>query len=367
VERSTVDIYEDRGEVWAKSVTPVRESEALSFGAGIREGAHRIDIGCGAGRYTGSLGRPCVGLDAARSMLDMCRTADTGALLVQADIEALPFGRRALGGAWANMSYLHIPKKRLPAALADLHRTLEVGAPVDLQVLEGEFEGTGLPEDRLGGRFFAAWDSAHLEDVVSGAGFDVEATETHRDGPGRRDVIRIRAKRARTLPDTVGPGMRLLVCGLNPSLYSADAGMAFARKGNRFWTAATSAGLVTKDRDPRRALEIDGVGMTDMVKRASTGAAELTAEEYRRGAERVERMVEWLQPAAVCFVGLAGWRAAVDRSAVAGPQDRLFGGRPAYVMPSTSGANAHSRPDDLASHLANAIVLADESLGMVRR
>jgi double-stranded uracil-DNA glycosylase len=367
VERSTVAIYEDRGELWAEKATPVRREAALGFGAEIREGTQRVDIGCGAGRYTGFLGSPCIGLDAARSMLDMCRSAVPDALLVQADIETLPFGPGTLGGAWANMSYLHIPRVRLPLALCDLHGVLQIGAPIDLQVLEGEFEGTGLPEDRLGGRFFAAWKSSQLEDVVQGAGFDVERTETDPDGPSRHDVLRIRATRARTLPDTVGPGMRLLVCGLNPSLYSADAGVGFARPGNRFWTAAMTAGLVTKVRDTRHALEVDHVGMTDMVKRATTKAKELTPDEYRAGAARVERMVEWLEPGAVCFVGLAGWRAAVESDAVAGPQERRFGGRPAYVMPSTSGANAHSRPADLASHFEQAMRLADQNEATVRQ
>ena len=134
-------------------------------------------------------------------------------------------------------------------------------------------------------------------------------------------MIRIKATRARTLPDMVGPGMRVLVCGLNPSIYSADVGIGFARAGNRFWTAATSAGLVSRDRDPRHALGVDRVGMTDMVKRATSNAASLSGDEYSSGAERVEHMVEWLQPSAVCFVGLAGWRVAVDRSVVAGTQE----------------------------------------------
>jgi TDG/mug DNA glycosylase family protein len=308
------------------------------------------------------LGRPCIGLDAARSMLDMCRDAAPLALLVQADMEALPFGQRILDGAWANMSYLHLPRTRLPAALADLHRVLQVGSPLDIQVLEGSFEGTGLPEDRVGGRFFAAWEPAHLADVVTGAGFDVTSTETGAGGPGKHGVVRLRAHRARTLPDTVGPGMRLLVCGLNPSVYSADAGIGFARPGNRFWPAATASGLVTQVRDPRRVLEVDHVGMTDMVKRATPNASKLSADEYRLGAARLERLVEWLAPAAVCFVGLAGWRAAVDRTATAGAQERAFGGRPAYVMPSTSGANASSRLEDLTAHMERAMLLAEASL-----
>ena len=167
--------------------------------------------------------------------------------------------------------------------------------------------------------------------------------------------------RARTLPDTVGPGMRLLLCGLNPSIYSADRGMGFARPGNRFWPAALAAGIVSRDRDPAHALLHHRVGMTDLVKRATIGAKELTVDEYRAGAERVRRLVEWLQPGAVCFVGLAGWRAAIDRKAVAGPQPEPFGGRPAYVMPNSSGLNAHATPAILADHLRAAAALADES------
>ena len=65
--------------------------------------------------------------------------------------------------------------------------------------------------------------------------------------------------------------------------------------------------------------------------------------------------------ATVVMVGLAGWRAAVDRKAVAGEQPEAFGGRPVYVMPSTSGLNAGSRLDDLVDHLRAAAHLADVS------
>ncbi len=361
MERATVAVYEDRGAKWAEGTRAERRESARSFGSEIPKGMPRVDVGCGAGRYTGMLGEPCIGLDAARSMLGMCRQAVPQALLVQADMEALPFGLRVLAGAWANMSYLHLPRTRLPAALAELHRSLDVGAPVDMQVLHGDFEGTGLPDDRVGGRFFAAWQVPHLAYVAEGAGFTVMSTETDKGGPGEHGVVRLRAHRARTLADTVGPGMRLLVCGLNPSVYSADAGFGFARPGNRFWPAASSSGLVTKTHDPRHALEVDGVGMTDMVKRATPSASELSTEEYRLGAARLERLVAWLEPAAVCFVGLAGWRASVNRKAAAGVQELPFGGRPVYVMPSTSGANANSTLKVLTAHMEQALLLAEAS------
>ena len=292
-----------------------------------------------------------VGLDASVTMLRLARDVAPHALLVQADVESLPFRPQSLAGAWANMTYLHLPRPRLPLALAHLHRAMRPGAPLDLQVLAGDFDWATLPDDDVPGRWFAGWPRDRLADVVIGAGFAVHSVDQGRSG----DEVRVTAERLRTLPDTVGPDMRLLVCGLNPSLYSADRGVGFARPTNRFWRAATGAGLVTRPFDPVNALVAHGVGMTDLVKRATVGSRELSADEYRAGAARVERLVAWLRPRAVCFVGLEGWRAAVDRRAQPGWQAQGFGGAPAYVMPSTSGLNAHSSLGALADHLAAAV------------
>jgi TDG/mug DNA glycosylase family protein len=232
---------------------------------------------------------------------------------------------------------------------------LTVGAPFELQVLEGEYEGDDLPGDDVGGRFFAGWPPDRLADQVTGAGFEVEEGSLTVSG----DEVRLRAVRSRTLADTVAVDMRLLICGVNPSLYSADAGVGYARPGNRFWPAALAAGVVDRDRDPVHALIGHGMGMTDFVKRATRTAAEVTADEYRRGYARVERLVEWLQPGAVCFVGLSGWRTVVDPKSVAGPQAQRIGGRPAYVMPSTSGLNARTSLTELTEHLLAAGTLGD--------
>jgi TDG/mug DNA glycosylase family protein len=290
-------------------------------------------------------------------MLLLAREAEPAAWPVQADLEALPFRRGALGAGWARASYLHVPNERLPWALADLQRALAVGAPAHLLLDAGDAEEGGLlADDDFPGRWFAAWSAAALTDVFVGAGFTVKSCAVDAEEPF---WLEAHVVRARTLPDTVGPGMRLLVCGLNPSVYSADAGVGFARPGNRFWNAALAAGIVTRARDTRHALVAHGIGMTDLVKRATPRADELKREEYRAGVARVERLVRWLQPGAVCFVGLAGWRAAVDRRAVAGEQPDGIGGRPAYVMPSTSGLNARTPPSELADHLRAAATLAD--------
>jgi double-stranded uracil-DNA glycosylase len=348
----TIEAYERGGARWAAGRRPVRRPEARAFGRGVEVGQPRVDLGCGAGRYLNELGAPAVGLDASPAMLARCRVAAPGVALVCGDLEALPFGRGTLAGGWANMSYLHLPRSRLPLALADLHATLRPGSPLDLQVLGGDYEGRNLPEDDVGGRYFAGWRPGALADVVVGAGFTVTKVATV------EEVVRVQGSRARTLPDTVGPDMLLLVVGLNPSLRSADAGVAFAPRGNRFWTAALAAGVVSRARDPRHALLVDGVGLTDVVKRASARADVLAAHEYRSGMTRLEGMVRWLTPALTCFVGLSGWRAAVDPGAPPGLQERALGGRPVYVMPSTSGANAHADLTALTTHLAAAKALA---------
>jgi TDG/mug DNA glycosylase family protein len=99
--------------------------------------------------------------------------------------------------------------------------------------------------------------------------------------------------------------------------------------------------------------------MTDLVKRATRGTVDLKPSEYREGAQRVERLVQWLRPSVVVFVGLEGWRAAVDRGARPGLQRSTFGAASAYVMPSTSGLNAHARLSDLVAHLRAARRAAD--------
>jgi TDG/mug DNA glycosylase family protein len=274
---------------------------------------------------------------------------------VQADLEALPFRRGSLGAAWARASYLHVPKVWLPLALAELHQSLALGAPIHLTMRAGDAEGP-IPDDDFPGRFFADWPPDALGRVVLGAGFSIDELATE---PGGGEWLHVRARRARTLPDSVGPDLRVLLVGLNPSEYSADAGVGFARPGNRFWPAALTAGLVTRDRDARHALLVNRVGMTDLVKRATASASGLTAGEYREGAARVEDLVAWLHPRVVCFVGLTGYRAAVQPGATGGVQPAAFGGALTYVMPNPSGANAHATPAGLGEHLRAVRALAD--------
>ena len=226
----------------------------------------------------------------------------------------------------------------VPEALRALHRALPVDAVVRVRLAVETRRGLGVAA------------TPTLGDLLRGAGFAEDERPDAVDGRAGLPV-----RRLRTLPDSVGPGLRLLVVGLNPSLVAADAGFGFAGPTNRFWKAAVAAGLVSAARDPGHALAADGVGMTDLVKRATPRSSEVSPDEYRTGAGRVARLVGWLAPAATCLVGLEGWRAAVDRRAGPGWQHGGWGGRPVYVMPSTSGLNASARLDDLVGHLRAAL------------
>ncbi len=362
MDSTTVAIYEQQAQRYQARRQPLSAPVAQALNTATPVGAVRLDAGCGPGWYGPHLGEPYVALDIARSMLELVPTYAPGALRVQADLAHLPFRRHSIGAAFANRSYLHVPKVDLPLALWDLHRVVAPGAGVRIAMIEGDYEGRQSDDDLAVGdasRFFALWPEASLVDVFTGAGFaDLRVERMERS-------LVTAATRARTLADVVGPSMRLLIVGLNPSLYAADVGVGFARPGNRFWPALNAAGITGVNRDPMRLFRQHRIGMTDMVKRATSKADEVTKVEFRNGLERLDRLCVWLQPAAVCILGLTGYRAATDRAATTGWQTRSLGGCPVYVMPNPSGLNAHDTVESLARHLRIALAERQPSPGFL--
>ena len=346
----TIRVYDELADEWLNRRSLRFRDRLDDFGKRLDDGPV-ADLGCGPGWHTPLLPQPAIAFDASRSMLAKAQSR----LRVVGDLRALPFRRGALRGAWASRSYVHLKRTEVPMALADLHAALAPGAPVELHLFAGDMEHGEIAGDDFPGRYFSHWPQELLQAVLEGAGFSIEHTSR------KERTLFITARRSHTLADTVGAGMRLLVCGLNPSLYAAALGVGFATSGNRFWPAAIAAGLVSADRDPQSALRNHGVGMTDLVKRPSRRAEEIAASEFRQGLRRLETLAGWLRPAVLCFVGLAGWRAAVDRRAQAGAQSRRIGGSPVYLMPSTSGLNARCSLDELTEHLRRAERLAEGS------
>ena len=216
-------------------------------------------------------------------------------------LRALPFATGSLDAAWAERSLVHLRRSLVPMALWDLHRSLRVGAKVCLKLFEGRPEHGQVDDDDVPGRWFSAWPEPLLRQVLSGAGFGVDLLE--RRGGGTVDDLQVWATRQRTLADTVGPGMRLLLVGLNPSLVAADAGVAFHRRGNRAWPALAAGRSGDGGPRPVQLLRQHRIGMTDLVKRASPRADGLSAGEYLAGIDRLESLCSWLAPDVVCMVG----------------------------------------------------------------
>ncbi len=148
-------------------------------------------------------------------------------------------------------------------------------------------------------------------------------------------------ERVRTLPDLLAPGLRLLFVGFNPSVRAARLGHYYAGRNNRFWDLLSAAGLTPgrwRFEQDRALLEL-GIGVTDLVKRPTRSAAEVTAEEFRRGAERFRGLVRELRPRVVCYNGKGVYlRAAGVASAPWGRQEHgLVEGTADFVAPSPSG------------------------------
>ena len=312
-----------------------------------------LDLGCGPGWHLPLLA-PAVGLDLSYEMAKLAREHGPA---VQGDLTVLPLTGQSVGGVWASRSLVHLPRAEVPMALAELHRVMKTGAKAHIWLFEGDDEARLNANDSLPGRTYSYWPVDLLRSAFEGAGFAVDEF-IRWDVPSKTGVpagqLMATVTRQWSLPNYVASGMKLLICGLNPSPGSADSGVGFHRAGNRFWPAAIQAGLVTRDRDPRHALAYHGMGMTDLVKRPTRRADEVDRAEFGSGMERLRDLVEWLEPEAICMVGLAGWRLAVDRKAERGWQPEGIAGRPVYLMPSTSGLNAHDTVDTLADHLRTA-------------
>ncbi len=161
----------------------------------------------------------------------------------------------------------------------------------------------------------------------------------------------------RTLPDLVGPGLRLLFVGINPGLWTAAVQTHFARPGNRFYPALLKAGIFSDPVDSsdgmndadRAAFTARGLGITNLVAAATARADELTTEELRAGGERLTRFVAEHQPRVVAVLGVTAYRSAFGaRRAVVGRQPDGLGGAELWVVPNPSGLNAHDSVDSLA-------------------
>jgi double-stranded uracil-DNA glycosylase len=168
--------------------------------------------------------------------------------------------------------------------------------------------------------------------------------------PWRPSKEQLAAAENAVVADIAAPGLTVLFCGINPGLYSGAVGHHFARPGNRFWKALKAAGFTDRVLSPfeERALLDYGLGITNLVARATATADRLTADELRAGAPRMKRKVGRLKPRWVAFLGLSAYRVAFGNArAVAGRQSITIGPANVWLLPNPSGLNAHYQVADL--------------------
>ena len=167
--------------------------------------------------------------------------------------------------------------------------------------------------------------------------------------------------RDREVPDLLGDDVRLLFVGINPGLWTAATQTHFAHPVNRFYPALLAAGVLDTPVDAAAGMTDDdreqfrsrGIGITNLARRATARASELTDEELRVGGEQLRALVRRVRPRVVAVAGVTAYRSAFgDRKAVLGRQPEPFEGAELWVVPNPSGLNAHETVASLAAAYA---------------
>jgi double-stranded uracil-DNA glycosylase len=169
--------------------------------------------------------------------------------------------------------------------------------------------------------------------------------------PWKPTKAQLLAAHDKLVPDLVAKNLIVLFAGINPGLYTAAIGRHFGRPGNRFWPALYGGSFTPRLFSPfEESLLLDlNFGITNIVKRATARADELTADELRAGGQRLEAKVKRWRPTVVAFVGIGPYRIVSGiKDARVGLQKAPFGGSHAWVLPNPSGLNAHYQPAALA-------------------
>ena len=146
----------------------------------------------------------------------------------------------------------------------------------------------------------------------------------------------------RRVKDVIAPGLRVLFCGINPGLWTSYTGHHFAGPGNRFWKALHLGGFTPRVLAPaeKRELLQWGLGITNVVMRATATAAELESHEYVAGGTRLVAKVKRYRPRALAVLGVGAFKAAFGHGGVSvGEQDERIGRTRVWVLPNPSGLN----------------------------
>jgi TDG/mug DNA glycosylase family protein len=158
--------------------------------------------------------------------------------------------------------------------------------------------------------------------------------------PTKAQLVAAYGKR---VPDVISPRLKVLFVGINPGLYSGAVGHHFARPGNRFWPVLYKAGFTKRQLSPLEEQELlkHGYGITNIVRRSTAAASELSRVELEKGGRNLKAKARRFRPRIVAVLGLEAFRFALGKpKARFGPQDERIGSSRIWVLPNPSGLNA---------------------------
>jgi TDG/mug DNA glycosylase family protein len=162
------------------------------------------------------------------------------------------------------------------------------------------------------------------------------------------------------LPDYLEPSLALVLVGINPGVRSAEKGHHFAGVGNKFWNLLFESGLVSR----RMTYEEDfrlpehGIGITNIVARASRSSTDLDRKDFERGRGSLLSKIEKYQPRTAAFVGVTVFRelwpaiafGPAPKEISCGPRPETIGNTALFVLPNPSGRNAHFTYAEMLPH-----------------
>lgn len=84
-------------------------------------------------------------------------------------------------------------------------------------------------------------------------------------------------------------GLRVVFCGINPGLSSAESGFPFAHPANRFWKVIYQAGFTDRQLKPQEAQHLLDYrcGVTKLVDRPTVQANEVSKQELHAGGRKL--------------------------------------------------------------------------------
>lgn len=163
----------------------------------------------------------------------------------------------------------------------------------------------------------------------------------------RFDGLSVEEVQKYTLEDYLEMNLDIIFVGINPSLMAAHRGRYYAGPGNHFYKLLHESGLTPRFvsfEEDYKLLQY-GIGLTNIVTRATRSAADLKRTEIKEGAKVVEEKLRLYKPRVAVFNGKCIYEVFANISSKStfhfGLQPERIGDTAIWVTPSSSARCAH--------------------------